>query len=96
VLVRGAGHGLPGDDLDGLVDGLELLRPQLLALLVVRGLLLAAGDGVVEVLLILVPGSRGVLQLAFRGSRVLLALRLPLRLPAALALELLARPGASA
>ena len=38
-----------GDDLDGLLDGLELLRPQLLALLEVRALLLAAGDGVVQV-----------------------------------------------
>merc|ERR550537_1349590 len=91
VLVRRSRNGLAGDDLDRLLDGLELLRPQLLALLEVRALLLAPGNGVVQVLLVFVAGCRGVLQLTFRGRGVLLALGLPLGLAAELFLQLLDR-----
>merc|ERR550514_2227642 len=82
VLVGVAGNRTGGQDLDRLVDGGQLVRAELLALLEIRGLLRALRNQVVEVGLVSVAGGRRVREVALvlrcllELRRLLLSLRL--------------------
>merc|ERR1719313_1468780 len=66
VLLRVPRDRVTREDLDRLLDGLELFRPQLLARLKVRCLLLACRGKLSKVLLVGLHGGGGVLKLALR------------------------------
>merc|ERR1719426_358045 len=74
VLVGVAGNRTGRQDLHRLVDGRQLIRAELLALLEIRGLLRALRNEVVEVGLVRIAGRRRVREVAF-VLRCLLELR---------------------
>merc|ERR1719506_3651968 len=80
VLVGVAGNRTGRQDLDRLVDGGQLIRAELLALLEIRGLLRALRNEVVEVGLVRIAGRRRVRKVALVLSGLLELRRLLLRL----------------
>mmetsp|Transcript_32455 Transcript_32455/g.77966 ORF Transcript_32455/g.77966 Transcript_32455/m.77966 type:complete len:324 (-) Transcript_32455:70-1041(-) len=79
MFVRGPSHGPRRDDLDRLLDGLNLLRPQSLPSLKIIRLGLACGRQVIQVLLIVITGGNSILKVTFGICLSLGRLRLLLR-----------------
>mmetsp|Transcript_127120 Transcript_127120/g.345104 ORF Transcript_127120/g.345104 Transcript_127120/m.345104 type:complete len:211 (+) Transcript_127120:685-1317(+) len=75
VLLRVPSDSLALDNLDGLLDGHQLLRPQLLARLELVRLRRASGLQVGEVLLVFVARGHRLLHVCLRSSSILQELR---------------------